>query len=63
MNSLDLRSTCPICEGHNIEMLEEILRGSTFIERYICKDCKQIDKELNVNIIILSGKYQKIIKG
>ena len=48
MNTLDLRSTCPICEGHNIEMLEEILRGATFIERYICKDCKQIDKELNV---------------
>mgnify|MGYP003616161422 FL=1 len=43
-----MKVTCPICEGTNVELLEEILRGSTFFEKYICKDCKQLDKELNV---------------
>lgn len=50
MYSTDLTKYCPICNSSNIKELEEFLRGSVFITKYVCLDCVQLDIKSNTMI-------------
>lgn len=50
MYNTDLTKYCPICNSTNIEELEEYLRGSVFITKYVCLDCAQLDTKSNNTI-------------
>lgn len=43
----DLTKNCPICNSSNIKEIEEYLRGSVFVTKYVCLECVQLDTKSN----------------